>query len=66
MVTSFKHNNDMRQAYGQRAAVHLYLFHDVVWVYEIKLSLMSKNNKSPDYVSERCQFYHFVKEAAHW
>ena len=50
MVTS---RIDMRPAYGGRAAVRFfYLSLGLVWVCELEISHMGKNNGNPDLVCE--------------
>ena len=59
MVTSFyitmTSRIDMRPACGRRAAVRFffYLFLGLVWVCEIEISRMGKNNGNPDLVCEK-------------
>ena len=62
MVTSFKHYNDVRD---RRVAV-FYLSHGPVWVYEIEMCHMGKNNGNPNLVCEnvfdrhKCQLVLFA------
>ena len=43
----------MRPAWGQRAAGRFfYLSHGLVWLFEIELTHMAKNNGNPDLVCE--------------
>ena len=62
MVTSFKHYNDVTDQ--PVASVQLFVFYLalwLVWVCEIEISHMGKNNGNPDLVHEKMQCLPCIK-----